>query len=156
MAQVAATLGLAKPTLYRLARSKQELLRACVEAEAERLLDYLHGALTELDGARSGSAFAAGLRAVERYAGDSPGGFALLFEHRGREATHALGRVEARLATLLRACIGGADGELQRADLLAAALLGASAGVVSRALAQGGEIDGQAVADGVGSALARG
>jgi AcrR family transcriptional regulator len=153
MAEVAATLRLAKPTLYRLARSKRELLRACVEAEAERLLDYLHAALSELEGARSGGAFVAGLRAVERYAGDSPGGFALLFEHRGREASQALGRVEARLATLLRGSVGGADHELPRADLLAAALLGASAGIVSRALAQGGGIDGGAVVKGLAAAL---
>src|SRR5688500_3810837 len=51
MARVAAGLGLAKPTLYKLAGSKEELVRLCVNAETERLLDHLHGALSGLAGA---------------------------------------------------------------------------------------------------------
>jgi AcrR family transcriptional regulator len=146
---------LAKPTLYRLAGSKEALLRACVDAEAERLLDHLHGALSELDGLAESGVIVAGLDAVERYADDSPGGFRLLFEHRGREATQALSRVEARLANLLRVSAQRSGDTPGRPDLLAAALLGACAAVVSRALAQGGAVDAGAVAEDLGIVLAR-
>ena len=134
MAQVAARLGVAKPTLYRLAGSKEQLVRACVDAEAERLLDHLHGTLAEMDGAPALELATAGLRAVEAYARDSPGGFRLLFERRGPEAHEAVGRLEARLADLLRRNAHQAGPWPDRPDLLAAALLGGAAAVVSREL----------------------
>ena len=51
MADVAARLNVAKPTLYRLAGSKEELVQTCVDAETERLLDHVHAALTDMSGA---------------------------------------------------------------------------------------------------------
>src|SRR5437773_11223742 len=42
MSEVAERLGVAKPTLYKLAGSKDELIRACVEAETERVVGHLH------------------------------------------------------------------------------------------------------------------
>lgn len=153
MAQVAASLGLAKPTLYRLAGSKDELVRICVDAETERLLDHLHRALSGLDGAPALELAAEGLRAVERYAADSPGGFRLLFERRGPDAHEALTRLEARLADLLRRNAQQAGRSPQRPDLLAAALLGAATAVVSRGLAQGRAIDAEVVAADFGAAL---
>ena len=111
MAQVAARLGVAKPTLYKLAGSRDALVRTCVETEAERVLDHLY----ESDGD-----LAAVTRALEAYARDSPGGFRLLFERRGPGAEDVLRRLETRL--------GGLRG---------AALLGAAAGIVSRARAEG-------------------
>src|SRR3954466_8441613 len=76
---VAARLGVAKPTLYKLAGSRDELLRTCVETEAERLLGHLH----EHDDV---------VRAVAAYADDSPGGFRLLFGQRGPLAQDAVRR----------------------------------------------------------------
>ena len=68
------------------------------------------------------------------------GGLAKLFERRGPDVQDALRRLEARLAELLR----------RRApahpDLLAAALLGAAAAVVSRAHADGRVVDADALA----------
>src|SRR4051812_21031107 len=83
MNAVAARLGVAKPTLYRLAGSRDELLRTCVETEAERLLGQLH----EHDDV---------VRAVAAYADDSPGGFRLLFGQRGPLAQDAVRRAGTR------------------------------------------------------------
>ena len=100
MNQVAAALGVAKPTLYKLAGSRAELLETCVEAEIERLLGHLHGAdgLGEV------------VRAVDAYERDSPGGFRLL-------RTRELRRVEARLGGDLRAAaiLGAALAAVHRA-----------------------------------------
>jgi AcrR family transcriptional regulator len=153
MAQVAASLGVAKPTLYRLAHSKEELLRACVDAEMERLLGHLHGSLSDMDGAAALEVAAEGLRAVERYATDSPGGFRLLFECRGPYAQEALNRLEARLAELLRRNAQQAGRSPKHPDLLASALLGAATAVVSRAVAQDAVIDAEAVAADFSAAL---
>jgi AcrR family transcriptional regulator len=118
MADVARRLGVAKPTLYKLAGSREELLRACVEAETERLLGHLHA---------EGAAELAGVvRAVDAYERDSPGGFRLL---RRPEAAGARRRVEARL--------GG--------DVRAAALLGAAIAAVSRAREQGCTVEIEAL-----------
>jgi AcrR family transcriptional regulator len=121
MAQVAERLGVAKPTLYKLAGSRDALVRACVETEAERLLGHLHD-------------HPAAVRAVAAFAEDSPGGFRLLFERRGPEAGEAVRRVETRLAQL-----AGCDA------LGAAARLGGAAAVVSRARADGLELAGSAL-----------
>ena len=129
MDEVAAHLRLAKPTLYRLAGSKEELVRACVEAEAERLLGHLHEAL---DG---GDALPSAVRAVSRYAAYSPGGFRLLFGGRRAEAEVARRRIEARVADLV-----GRD------EVVAAALLGAAVGAVGRALAEDLVVDPEALA----------
>jgi AcrR family transcriptional regulator len=131
MAEVAERLGVAKPTLYKLAGSRAELVRVCVETETERLLGHVH----ERTAADAGLAEV--LRAVEAYAHDSPGGFRLLFERRGGEVEDALRRVETRLAEQIRR---------PGADLAAAGLLGAAAGVVSRARANAVAVDAEAVA----------
>lgn len=151
MAQVASALGVAKPTLYRMAGSKEELVRMCVDAESERLLDHLHATLAGLDGAPAVELAAEGVRAVARYAADSPGGFRLLFERRGRAACEALDRVEARLAELLRRNTRQASRAPRRPDLLAAALLGAAAAVVARG---GGLVDAEVLAADLAAALA--
>src|SRR4051794_32553116 len=93
MTQVARRLGVAKPTLYKLARSREELVRACVENETERLLGHLHANEPSPAGVVS---------AVDAYASESPGGFRLLFERRAPQAEAAVRRVEARLAQLAR------------------------------------------------------
>src|SRR3954469_7655660 len=111
MAEVAERLGVAKPTLYKLAGSREQLVRACIETEAERVLGHLHG---------RDAVLAEVTRALDAYAGDSPGGFRLLFERRGPEVEPVLRRLETRL--------GGLRG---------AAVLGAAAAVVSRARADG-------------------
>jgi AcrR family transcriptional regulator len=131
MAEVAGRLGVAKPTLYKLAGSRSELVRACIETETERLLGHLH------ERARADGGLADTVRAMEAYAEDSPGGFRLLFERRGDEVEAALRRIETRLAELLRR---------PHAELLAAALLGAAAAVVSRSRADGVAVDADAVA----------
>src|SRR6185503_2365027 len=129
MAEVATRLGVAKPTLYKLAGSRDELEMACVDAETERLVGHVHEHLP------AEPAAPAVLRAMVAYAADSPGGFRLLFERQGPVAP--LRRIERRVGALL----SRAD-----ADLAAAALVGASAAVVSRALAHGRELDAEALA----------
>jgi len=122
MSEVAERLGVAKPTLYKLAGSRDALVRACVETETERLLGHLHETPDDV------------VHAVAAFADDSAGGFRLLFERRGPEADEAVRRLETRLAELAR-CDG----------LRAAALLGGAAAVVSRARADGIELAGSAL-----------
>ena len=115
MNDVAGRLGVAKPTLYKLAGSRDALVRTCVETEAERLLGHLH----DHDDA---------VRAMAAYADDSPGGFRLLFGRRDAIAQEAVRRLETRLAELRGV-----------APLRAAAELGAAAAVVERARVDGVE-----------------
>jgi AcrR family transcriptional regulator len=129
MAEIARRVGLAKPTLYRLARSRDELLTACVDAETERLHERLHAAFT--DPGYAGEAAEAVLLAVAGYAADSPGGFGLLFDRRVPDSRAAIRRLENRLADLLRRT--GAEAEPVALELSAAALLGAASAVVVRA-----------------------
>src|SRR5213080_1037778 len=137
MAEMAERLGVAKPTLYKLAGSKDELIRACIEAETERVAGHLHDRLSGASGAWVSEA----LRAIAAYAEDSPGGFKLLFERRGPDVQDALRRLEARVADLVRRHAAAAH-----PDLVAAALLGAAAAVVSRAHADGRVVDAEALA----------
>jgi len=117
MAVIARRLDVAKPTLYRMAGSREELVQICIDAEAERLLEQLHRAH--------------GLRGLVRFAEDSPAGFALLFGGRYPEARQAVRRVENRLGDDLRRR-GSSN-----AQTLAAGLLGLAAGVARRALEDG-------------------
>ena len=115
MDAIARRLGVAKPTLYRMAGTREELVALSVDAEAERLLEHVH---------RSG------VTGVFDFAGDSPAGFTLLFGGRRPEARSAVRRVEARLAATLPDAV-------ESPDAVAAGLLGLAAGVASRALEDG-------------------
>ena len=122
MAGVARALGVAKPTLYRLARSRAELVEACVEAEGERLVEHLHAAFV----AQGGLERSPGARvdhALEGFAADSPGGFALLFAAARPQARPAVRRAEDRLRELLRRTgqVHPPPGAPQAAALLGAA-----------------------------------
>jgi hypothetical protein len=138
MSSVARHLGVAKPTLYRMAGSREELIHLAVNAEAERLLGHVH---------RSG------VRGLFDFAGDSPAGFLLLFGGRYPEARQAVRRVEARLAVALTR----AD-ELENAELAAAGLLGMAAGIVRRSLEEERAVESErlgSVFDGLAKAAAR-
>lgn len=124
MAEIAARAGVAKPTLYKLAGSKQQLVDACLDAEAERLIGCLHETVTAEAGVPVGAAV---LAAVARFAADSPGGFALLFERRTDGAIGRIRRAESGLAALMAS---NSDPEIA-----AAAALGAAGAAVSRFLA---------------------
>lgn len=149
MAQIAARVGVAKPTLYRLAGSKAELLRACLDAEAERLLGHLQEGLS---GSGSGGAtlFERTLRALDEYARDSPGGFALLFERRVAQADVRVRRIEAWTADQVRhdGVAGGRE-----SDLVVAGLLGAAAAIVARARHRGEAVDPASAALELGVAM---
>jgi len=120
MAAIAERLEVAKPTLYRMAGSREELVQICVDAEAERLLEQVHRA-QPLDG-------------FLRFAEDSPAGFLLLFGGRYPEARQAVRRVENRVRDVLRRELRAAGRPARRAELLAAGVLGLAAGVARRAL----------------------
>ena len=121
MAAIARRLEVAKPTLYRMAGSREELVQLCVDAEAERLLEQLH---------RAG-----GLAGLAHFVEDSPAGFLLLFGGRYPEARQAVRRVENRVSEDLR------RRGVERAQLLAAGLLGLAVGVARRAIEDGAPID---------------
>jgi AcrR family transcriptional regulator len=109
MASVARRLGVAKPTLYRMAGSRDELIALSIDAEAERLLEQIHGG---------------GLPAFFQFVRESPAGFVLLFGGRYPEARQAVRRVENRLAR-------------ESSEVVAAGLLGLVAGIARRAIENG-------------------
>ena len=115
MAGVAHRLRVAKPTLYRMAGSREELISISVDAEAERLLDQIHQG---------------GLPGFFRFARESPAGFVLLFGDRYPEARQAVRRVENRLSI-----------QLKHSAITAAGLLGLAAGVARRAMEDGALAD---------------
>jgi AcrR family transcriptional regulator len=112
MAEIARGLGVAKPTLYRMAGNREELVALTIEAEAERLLERIHGA---------------GLPGFFDFASSSPAGLLLLFDGSHREARQAVRRVETRLASTL-------PDEAADPHAAAAGLLALAAGVARRAL----------------------
>jgi AcrR family transcriptional regulator len=115
MARIARRLGVAKPTLYRMAGSREELIAISIDAEAERLLETVHR-----DGPAGFFAFAE----------DAPAGFLLLFGGRYPESRQAVRRVENMLARTLRE--GCPD-----PGLAAAVFVSAAAAVVLRAIESG-------------------
>ncbi|HEU4702303.1 MAG TPA: TetR family transcriptional regulator [Conexibacter sp.] len=121
MAAIARRLEVAKPTLYRMAGSREELVQLCVDAEAERLMEQIHGAR--------------GLGGFLGFVEDSPAGFLLLFGGRHPEARQAVRRVENRLGEDLR------RRGVPQAQALAAGLLGLAAGVARRAIEDGVPLD---------------
>ena len=123
MGEVAARLGVAKPTLYRMAGSREELIAISVDSEAERLLEHVHRR---------------GARGVLDFAADSPAGFSLLFGDRYPRARQAVRRVENRLATM----IDGRPGAPEPA-IAAAGLLGLAAGLARRAVEEGVSVEAE-------------
>jgi AcrR family transcriptional regulator len=115
MDAIAGRLGVAKPTLYRMAGSREELIAISIDAEAERLLAAVHR-----DGAEG----------FFRFVEDAPAGFLLLFGGRYPESGQAVRRVENMLARTLRQ--GGAH-----RGLAAAAFVAAAAAVVRLAIESG-------------------
>jgi AcrR family transcriptional regulator len=111
MDTIARRLGVAKPTLYRMAGSRDELIALSIDAEAERLLEAIHR-----DG--PGGFFA--------FAEAAPAGFLLLFGGRYPEARHAVLRVEHMVARSMRNTGPGAAAA-------AVAFVAAAAALVSRA-----------------------
>ena len=109
MADIARRLGVAKPTLYRMAGSREELIAISIDAEAERLVERIH---------RTGAP------AIFQFARESPAGFALLFGDRYPEARQAVRRIENRLAR-------------DSSDVAAAGLLGLVTGMARRAMEDG-------------------
>ena len=107
--ELARAAGVAKPTLYAHFGSRDGILEACVQREAERLLDHIHAH------ADPGVALAA-------YAGESAGwALVLLSRHRVAVATRA--RIAGRIAT-------GRDGASGLSPPLAARAFLAAAPVV--------------------------
>jgi len=117
MASIARRLEVAKPTLYRMAGSREELVQLCVDAEAERLLEQLH---------RAG-----GIAGFLAFVEDSPAGFTLLFGGRHPQARQAVRRVENRLRDDMH------RRGVPQAQSVAAGLLGLAASVARRALEDG-------------------
>ena len=128
MAAIARRLGVAKPTLYRMAGSREELIGVCVDAEGERLLEQIHHG---------------GFRAFFMFVEDSPAGFALLFGGRYPQSRQAVRRVENRLRDALAREARASGTRLEHADLVAAGLLALAAGVALRAFEEGLETDSE-------------
>lgn len=115
MAAIARRVGVAKPTLYRMAGTREELIALTIDAEAERLLEAIHRD---------------GLAGFFDFACRSPAGFTLLFDGRHHGGRQAVRRVEGRLAATL-------DTDPAIRPCAAAGLLGLAAGVARRAIEDG-------------------
>lgn len=115
METIAARLGVAKPTLYRMAGGRDDLIALSIDAEAERLLAAIHSR---------------GPAGFFEFAEQAPAGFLVLFGGRYPEAHKAIRRIELMLVRRL----GGAGPD---AAVAATAFLGAAAALTSRALAAG-------------------
>jgi AcrR family transcriptional regulator len=138
MDRLADLLNVAKPTLYRMAGSREELIAICIDAEAERLLEYIHG---------GGGGVASGFRAILRFADDSPSGFLLLFGGGYPEARMAVRRVESRLADLLkREARKKPHPDVAHPEVLAAGLVGLASGAARRAAEDHVPLDAEALA----------
>ena len=155
MEGIARRLDVAKPTLYRMAGSREELIQICVDAEAERLLEQIHRGFGPTDSAPA-ERLAEGFRGFFRFVADSPAGFLLLFGGRYPEARQAVRRVENRLRDILRREARAAGNEVPHADVLAAGLLGLAAGVARRAIEDDVPWDSARLPGILGRALAEG
>jgi AcrR family transcriptional regulator len=155
MAAIARRLDVAKPTLYRMAGSREELLQICVDAEAERLLEQIHRGFGPQD-APPAERLAEGFRGFFRFVQDSPAGFVLLFGGRYPEARQAVRRVENRVRDVLQRETRAAGRSDVHAEVLAAGLLGLAAGVARRAVEDGVPLDSVHLPGILGHALADG
>ena len=154
MDQIAAAAGYAKPILYRYFRSKDELFRAVIETECERLVQHLFAAYARADQGSLFEQFRQGAVAIADYAENHPEAFRLLFltgSHRSstvaasRDAAQA--RVVERVAQSFRRelkRLGRAHGQV--AEILASMVVGLYVGVVQQ-MAASPRWDRQAVID---------
>jgi len=118
MDRLADLLNVAKPTLYRMAGSREELIALSIDAETERLLERIA---------------ADGIAGVFRFATASPAGFALLFGDGYPEARPAVRRVENRVSLLVAESSAAAN-----PDAVAAGLLALTVAFARRAMEDGG------------------
>ena len=138
-----------------MAGSREELIAICVDAEAERLLEQIHGGLGP-PGSTPAERLAEGLRHFFRFVEDSPAGFLLLFGGRYPEARQAVRPRREPAARDPATRDAEAGGELAHAEVLAAGLLGLAAGVARRALEDGVPLDSARLPGILGAALADG
>ncbi|HMJ04165.1 MAG TPA: helix-turn-helix domain-containing protein [Conexibacter sp.] len=155
MAAIARRLGVAKPTLYRMAGSREELVQICVDAEAERLLAQIHHGFGPQE-APPAERLAEGFRAFFRFVEDSPAGFVLLFGGHYPEARQAVRRVENRVRDMLQRETRTARAPVGEAEALAAGLLGLAAGVARRTIEDDAPLDSRHLPGILGRALAAG
>lgn len=130
--ELAAAIGVAKPTLYVHGTSKETLFLRAVEAEVERVVDRLHGAERATVGRPARDRATAAVRALLDHAAARPAGARLLH----RTAHHASSDVARDVqATLRRVPDRMADG--LRRDLAADGLDPGLAPFLARALHEG-------------------
>ena len=96
--ELAAHLGVAKPTLYVHGTSKESLFLLAVEAEVERVVDRLHGADRATVGRTARDRATAAVRALLDHAATRPDGARLLH----RTAYHASSGVSPDVVATLR------------------------------------------------------
>lgn len=138
-AEVARCAGVAKPTVYAHAASKDAVFLACVEAEVERLLSALADAERATQAAPARARLAALAQAILAHAVATPAAARLLHQTARHadssvavDVDAALARLPARIATILRR-----DTTPACAERVGAALLGAAAALALRASAVG-------------------
>lgn len=140
MAAIAGAAGVTKPTVYARYASKAELHRDLVEADGERLLDYLLRASLSVRGTSFEEAIRAGVHAYFAFFRANPETYRLLFSamragEAGHKADHVIEQVARRVASIALAIAEHHDFELSPPDarLIAALMLGAGQGAVGMA-----------------------
>lgn len=133
-AAVARSAGVAKPTVYAHASSKEGVFRACVEAEVERLLSRLSDAELDTRSAPARVRIEALAEAVIAHGRATPAAARLLHQTAPHSSSGvatdvdaALARLPARISSLLRR-----DTTPACADRVGTALLGAAAALALR------------------------
>jgi AcrR family transcriptional regulator len=131
--------GATKPTLYAHFGSKRELFDATVDAESERLLDFLFAAYGRALAGSPSQLMRACVGAFFDYADHHPDGFELLFRsarsaHDAELVENTIQRITARVTEIVERELDAA-GRLdhERARVQAAAIVGVSHHVVLQA-----------------------
>lgn len=141
MEAIAVAAGVTKPTIYARYASKEDLHRAVIEADGQRLVDHLLRASMGVGSASFDEAVRASVRAYFAFFEANPDTFGLLFSAaRSGEAGHVADEVTEQVTRMVSSvALALADRHgvvLSTADarLTAAIMLGAAKGAVGLAL----------------------
>lgn len=166
MEGIAQAAGVTKPVVYRCYSNKQELFRALLEREEQRLLGAVTAALpTELDPSDLQAAFTAGFTALFAAARAEPDSWRIVFvsEHGGepaiaRRVRRARTSVVARLAEMAEPILEslGVGDARRKAPVLSELVASVAEGGVRLLLSDGRDWTSEELAEYLGRILARG
>ena len=166
MEGIADAAGVTKPVVYRCYPNKQELFRALLEREEQRLLEAVTAALpTELDPTDLQTVITAGFTALFKAARDEPDSWRIVFvsEHGGepaiaRRVRRARTAVVARLTEMAEPMLEsmGVEEARRKAPVLSELVASVAEGGVRLLLSDGKDWTPEALGEYLGRVVARG